>query len=262
MQRRLIRRIGADLVLLLDLYPNASAAYSLRYLSASFVGNNVILVRRSSDNAEQGFAPYEMTNGTLTSFVGAGDGFVKTWYDQSGNGNNATQSTTSAQPKIIASGVIELNNGRPCSKFDGVNDTLIFSQENVYSSFSVENAVLTGGFGTLGNTSNSNIIGDLNSTAARIRLNNTNYDFNVTNPENSLSVLNRSVNNYSMFVNSVASSNNPRSLSFDMTLNAMMNRSNTFFYEGCLQEVILYPTDQNSNIAAIQTNINDYYSIY
>jgi hypothetical protein len=33
------------------------------------------------------------------------DGFVETWYDQSGNGNDATQSVAASQPKIVDAGV-------------------------------------------------------------------------------------------------------------------------------------------------------------
>jgi len=34
------------------------------------------------------------------------NGFVETWYDQSGNGNNATQATASNQPKIVNAGML------------------------------------------------------------------------------------------------------------------------------------------------------------
>jgi hypothetical protein len=34
------------------------------------------------------------------------DGFVETWYDQSGNGNDATQSVAGSQPKIVDAGVL------------------------------------------------------------------------------------------------------------------------------------------------------------
>ena len=36
------------------------------------------------------------------------NGFVETWYDQSGNGNNATQLTAGSQPKIVDAGVLWL----------------------------------------------------------------------------------------------------------------------------------------------------------
>jgi hypothetical protein len=89
---------------LLDLYPGASAAYSLRALSAGWLAGDVVNVRRSSDSAVQDFTASQILNGDLLTFTGAGDGFVTTWYDQSGQANNATQGTTTKQPKIVSSG--------------------------------------------------------------------------------------------------------------------------------------------------------------
>ena len=34
------------------------------------------------------------------------DGYVATWYDQSGNGNNAVQAVATSQPKIVEGGVL------------------------------------------------------------------------------------------------------------------------------------------------------------
>ena len=65
---------------LLDTYTGASAAYSLRNLSSSTT--NVVRVRRSSNDDEQDFTASEVGGGALATFVGAGDGFVTTWYDQ------------------------------------------------------------------------------------------------------------------------------------------------------------------------------------
>ena len=97
--------------LLLDTYP-ALAAYSLRKLRTAYTGS-AIRVRRSSDNNEQdiGFnGSNELDITALLSFVGAGNGFVVTWYDQSATGHNFTQSTASLQPQIVSSGsVITLN---------------------------------------------------------------------------------------------------------------------------------------------------------
>ena len=49
----------------------AAVAYSLRYLNNSFVGNDVVTVRRSSDDAERGFTPKEIIDGTLENWVNA-----------------------------------------------------------------------------------------------------------------------------------------------------------------------------------------------
>ena len=77
--------------LLLDLYgANVLAAYSVRKLSSSYTGD-AIRVRRSSDNSEQdiGFdVNGDLDTSALTTFVGANNGYVVKWYDQSGNSND------------------------------------------------------------------------------------------------------------------------------------------------------------------------------
>jgi hypothetical protein len=57
--------------LLLDLYPSAAVAYSLRKLRTAYSGN-AIRVRRSSDNTEQdiGFVGNELDTTTMLDFVG------------------------------------------------------------------------------------------------------------------------------------------------------------------------------------------------
>lgn len=66
----------------------------------------IMRVRRSSDDDEQDFTAAERTDGTLADFCGAGDGFLRTWYDQSGNGRHAAQATAARQPQVVASGVV------------------------------------------------------------------------------------------------------------------------------------------------------------
>ena len=46
--------------------------------------------------------------------------YVTTWYDQSGNGNHATQTTLANQPRIVDEGVLNTNeNNKPCIYFNG-----------------------------------------------------------------------------------------------------------------------------------------------
>jgi hypothetical protein len=112
---------------LLDAYPGAAAAYSLRLLDTTYTGS-AIRVRRASDNAEQdiGFDNNELDTTTLATFCSGTDGFVKTWYDQSGTANDATQTTAANQPKIYDSvtGVVT-ENAKPAVQFDGSNDVLV-----------------------------------------------------------------------------------------------------------------------------------------
>jgi hypothetical protein len=90
-------------------------AYSVRLLSSAYPGN-CINVRRSSDGTSQdiGFTPAgDLDTATLKTFVGSGTGYVTTWYDQSGNGYNATQGTAAYQPTIMTAGQINRDNGQP-----------------------------------------------------------------------------------------------------------------------------------------------------
>jgi hypothetical protein len=99
----------------------SSAAYSLRKLRTAYLGA-AVNVRRSSDGATQdiGFtASGNLDTATLLAFVGTGNGFVTTWYDQSGNGRNAMKTTAGAQPRIVNNGVLEIANGKPAIRFNG-----------------------------------------------------------------------------------------------------------------------------------------------
>jgi len=111
---------------LLDLVPGAAAAYSLRSLSRSYA-DPVVTVRRSSDDAEDSFTAAEVADGTLAAFCGAGDGLVTKWWDQSGNARHASQTTPERQPKIVSSGVVVTEEGKPAIQFDGTNDSLVTS---------------------------------------------------------------------------------------------------------------------------------------
>lgn len=92
---------------ILDQIATASiGAYSTRRLRSAYAGS-ALRVRRSSDSAEQdiGFVGNALDTASMLTFCGAGDGFVVTWYDQSGNARNITQATTALQPRIVNAGV-------------------------------------------------------------------------------------------------------------------------------------------------------------
>lgn len=93
---------------MLDAYPGALFAYSVRQLSSAY-SVYAFRVRRDSDNAVQdiGFDfNGDLDEASLTAFVGAANGYLVTWYDQSGNGNDITESTAANQHIIVQSGVI------------------------------------------------------------------------------------------------------------------------------------------------------------
>lgn len=109
-------------------------AYSLRLAVTGYAGS-AVQVRRSSDNTLQdiGFSSGALDTASLLTFCGAGDGFIATWYDQSGNGLHLTQATTTTQPKLVSAGVVITSSGKPAATFDGVDDVVFATVANLYA---------------------------------------------------------------------------------------------------------------------------------
>jgi hypothetical protein len=99
----------------LDTISTPGAAYSIRRLRTAYTGP-LLRVRRSSDNAEQdiGFSSSgcgDLDTAALTTFVGGNSAFIRTWYDQSGNGRNISQTTSANQPRLVNAGTLEVTSG-------------------------------------------------------------------------------------------------------------------------------------------------------
>jgi hypothetical protein len=109
-----------------NLSVSATAAYGLRKLRQAYSGS-AIRVRRSSDNQELniGFtASGAIDRSALTTFVGANNGFITTWYDQVGS-NNFTQTTASSQPEIVNAGTVRVDvAGNPQLYFNGTSHSM------------------------------------------------------------------------------------------------------------------------------------------
>lgn len=107
---------------LVDNYTTPIVWGTARYDNAD---SDVVRVRRSSDNAEADFNGTEINDGTLTTWVGANDGFVVTYYNIGTQAaSDITQATTTNQARIVASGVLVTNaegNGASDFLWDGVN---------------------------------------------------------------------------------------------------------------------------------------------
>lgn len=98
---------GGAFVGALDAYTtNLLALYGTVKMLASYAGS-AIKVRRSSDSTLQdiGFnADGSFDATSYLAFIGGGNGFAHTVYDQSGNSRNQVQATAAAQPQIGVDG--------------------------------------------------------------------------------------------------------------------------------------------------------------
>lgn len=266
---------------LLDTYSGAAVAYSAaRRLSSTYTGS-LIRVRRSSDNTEQDIG-YNGSNvldeSALTTFVGANDGFVTTWYDQSGNVNNASQSTAANQPKIVSSGTVikqaGLGASQPALSFDGVNDffdlTSLVTTAN-YTSFIAQRrlnvslssqwltqkplgggtrpyaAILYGGTSTI-------FMSTYNSTTQLQATNNsTTYQLMTSRWGSTQNIY---INNSAISTTTGSDSNS--GTGFDV----IGRRAGGEYSNVHNTEIILYASDKLSDLTGISDNINTFYSIY
>ena len=265
-------RFGAAAGLLLDDYPTASAAYSLRLLRTAYTGD-AIMVRRSSNNDSLaiGFSGGVLDTAAMKTFCNSTNCFVRVWYDQSGNGNDLRQTTNANQPKIQDSiaGVLR-ENLQVRMDFDGTND---FFQRSFTIGSTLTRFIV---FRDDGPQNNTKILFDDGATFDRAYLNSTTVNTIRIITGNTSLVFSGSVPNntqyltYNLFAGASSAININGATPTTGTLNSVTYsgitigmRQNTGFNANMrLQEVILYPSNQSSNRAAIETNINNFYSIY
>jgi hypothetical protein len=263
--------------LLLDLYPSAAAAYSVRKLRSAYSGS-AIRVRRSSDNTEQniGFTALgDLDTTSLTSFCSGTNGFVTTWYDQSGNANNATQTTAANQPQIVSSGSVltltGIGSARPILFFDGTNDSFNITPITLgqFTSFypnkktaSADVSIWMANNGVTGNPYTPVIY---QNVGTYIQNNSVNQYSNLTYNNTNYVLISGS---YSGSVGSIQINNSNIALTLGTTtstgtqINNIGRRTISEHSKGSVPEMILYTFDNSANVSAINTNINSYYGIY
>ena len=297
-QTTLGRQIGTPVLAegqtagLLETYSGAAAAYSLRKLRNGYYGN-AIRVRRSSDNAEQDIAfkaDGTLDTVSLLAFVGSGNGFVTTWYDQSGYNNHIIQTTAANQPQVVSSGSVILDGTKPAVQFNGTTTTLNATFSGVTISGLNNMAVIcackttfnNAGVSPLGlmyfgpDTGWGQVSLSLQAQNVRYRFgtgqssNNPSYNYSSFGSLFSKTLL----STYHQGVNEVLRINGSDRLTYNNKLATIANTGNQFgmggnytsgsmlYHQGTISEMIIYVNDQMSNRAPIESNINTYYSIY
>lgn len=262
---------------LLNLYPGAAAAYSLRLLNTNYTGS-AIRVRRADDNEESDIGFRAGAGGkiidttTLESFSLGSDCFVTTWYDQSGNEYNCQQTADSAQPKIVSSGSTIMKNGKPVVQFDGGNDQLTNEFGTTYNqptysflvhNFTSEPAAYDGLIGSNGTEHRLIMSGALTYTiqaGGALQYNEystdqslVSYKIQQSDPKLFFNGTQQSVSGGSQIGTSGLQG---------LILGGISSGSNSGNTPIQIQEFVIYDSDQDDNRGDIEDNINNFYSIY
>jgi hypothetical protein len=250
--------------LLLDTITDALIYVDLKKQRTAYSGS-CIRVRRSSDSAEQdiGFVSNVVDTASLLAFCGAGSGYVVTFYDQSTNGYNLTQSNASKQPRIVNSGVVDTQNSKP---------TLIFSAaQRLFSSSIPSTATPFQVFSVakFNNSAGIPYVWDIDSRAL-IYYNASKAMYNGTELASgstafTFDLLNCLYNGGSSIFRLNASqlaSGNTGSSALSGVLSLGSRFSDTQNLSGCISMFSLFSANKTSDNTTIETNINTYYGTY
>ena len=251
---------------LLDQYSGAVAAYSVRKLSSSYDGFCLKVRNKTTQTTTDiGFDADGLIDTTALATAANESGDTKQlaiveWYDQSGNGNNATQTADADQPVIYKGTGLQEMNGKPVVVESNTNSHL--SIQGITSL--TNNAWI---FAATKANDNDMFMADLGTTPyvgfatdgeAGVSMNPTSGTYYKNGSTTSLSATTR---------NDIFDTYNEQSL---FTFNATNFVIGDYLELGWvssfsmwdLQEVIIYDSDQATNRSGIETNINGYYSIY
>lgn len=249
---------------LLDTYTGSTVAFSMFKLRTAYSGN-CIRVRRSSDNAEQdiGFVNNYLDTASLLTFVGANNGFVVKWYDQSTNSRDLSQSTAVNQPQIVTSGSLITRNGKAVIRATS-------SQWLSLASIINGTAARSWWFSYEKNTSgNQQILGLSGINYMYLDYGASQYvgnsDFVTISPvlsTNTFRLMNcvYTTATYKMFANGGQIGTNTGGTTTGAIQHVPYNnfRTSTVFFN----EFIYWATDQTSNRTSIESNINTRNTIY
>lgn len=269
--------------LLLNDYPGAAGAWSVRQLDNTYTGY-AIRVRRASDSTTQdiGFdANGDLDTSAITSFCTGTQGYVSIIYDQSGNGVDLSQATTNRQPKIYDGGIVTKGtNGRPSLQFNGsmnlvgsygVNSDSYMSVFNVNAPSNTSTTYVSYGqsttttgtpaFGMISHDSGwfGNFMWGAGQEAQ--------YSPNTTNLVVLTSFRKATSPQNVVFVNGVQGGVTTNVT--DVTIGPVVSMgcvfpgsnsgAGTFAYDGYISEIIVYRTDESSNQTGIESNISAYF---
>ena len=270
-----------------------AAAYSVRLLGSA-VGvptytGACMRIRRNSDDSETdiGFdSSGDLDSSAISTFAGSSNAYCVTWYDQSGNENDATQSTNGSQPQIYNGSAVITENGKPALDFDGANDHLDLTSDirttagpatvaTVYNCTTTSAARTTLSISKVGrwlhitHAAYSNLSISTSTTANKYQryagyTTNTQDLFFVSFDGSSQS---GGVDSQILYVDGSLQTatvlTNPYGIQ-DSGENGIGYRSdnNAQYALVKFQELIIYDSDQSSNRSGIETDINGYFSIY
>jgi len=285
--------------LLLDNFPTAHAAYSLRKLRRNYTGA-CFVARRTVDDVE---ADLHFDSSGTISFDSVVDNFsssssatnlgqflaasgytdvdslgsaassrIVTWKDQSGNGRDVTHETEGYQPLLVLNGTLQTENSKVALDFSSNilqhSDASSYAQPNTYLAV-IQSDVTSGvryfidGDGSGGGSVDRNVIGHSINYKRMWADDYTNLSGSAADTDQNLwfAVFNGASTLLHINGGSDVAAGDPGDYAISgLTIGGRY--SGEAFWDGRVQEIIYYRGDQSGTRAGMELDVNTYYSIY
>lgn len=260
---------------------SAVGAYSLRKLKTSYTGPAIrVFNTGTSDSEDIGFDDFgNLDVKALLDFIGPHTATIQRWYDQSGRDNHVEQRNFNYQPQIVDQGTLHVSGGRPAIKFrtGTAPDNVIFNEidfgsTDTYPQSSLDLYVITdtedpryllwsGGVagGRYGFNANSlspndtNIYGSFGTPDLHVN----NVQKSLTYGTTTIGEIHTALDGRKLRITEGA--DNTTWDHFKMSGYGATN--NMFGYEGTVQEVFIFNTDNSSKRRLLSDNMAFYYNL-
>lgn len=257
-------------------YSGAAAAYSVRQLANTAALAMRIREDGTDTETDIGFdSNGDLDTAAIASHCGSNNGYVVTWYDQAGSQVDATQGTSGSQPQIYNGTAVITKNGKPALDYDKSNQThLSFATSALNGKYPDFFMVLTVdsysqfGTSTLSQTTSGNYYTQLGLT-------NTFYvqgssaggtGVNVADSQQRLIEMYADGTDIFAVYDTTSYSRTTSTSAYPsgtLTFRIGKHTSTAWDMDGQLQEYVLWPDNQtSSNRSGIETNINNYFSVF
>lgn len=247
------------------------AAFSLSRLITDYT-DSLIKVERLSDNArlDIGYSGIGLNISAAENFCSGTDGFMESWYDQSGNSNDLSRPVIENTAQVVSDGsIITGDHGLPvCDFLDritfysevGPTITQPFTMFFVLKPLTSGNEPMFDGYDALGAFAELNTTYKINMYAGQTLSSSNDV---VSSAKDWLVTMLFNGASSEMWVDTVSvASGNVGTDSLDFIAFALGGGAEPVSFNGDISEFLLYDANKSTQREAIEANINDYYSIY
>ena len=274
-------------------FGNLVRGYSLRQVEST--ATLAVRVRRDSDNAETDVELYTDGNsidlsstvgagGDFSTWIGVNSAYITKWYDQGSDGVDVVQTDTAEQPRLVNTGTLETKGSKSCIRYIGGRLLLESSAATALDAVNDYTTI------TVGANEKLNSLGGMMANGTALAnsnqwpcTNGTSDPFiNIIRPTGGLESVFSDANRNDFNQRLITTINDGTASTVSAWLNGIdgdqdvaytgtwtnnklyvgFAENAAYFLTGVLQEVLIYSDSKDADRTDIETEINDYYSIF